>query len=59
MVVGGVVLLVETGGETKVGEFDVAGTVDEDVVGFDVTASITISAYVMIRSSRWMALTGE
>lgn len=37
LVVGRVVLLVEAGREAKVGQLDVAGAVDEDVVGFDVT----------------------
>lgn len=36
-------LLVEPGGETKVGQLDVTLPVDQDVVGFDVTASVTIS----------------
>jgi hypothetical protein len=43
LVVGRVVLLVEPGGETKVGQLDVTLPVDQDVVGFDVTASVTIS----------------
>ena len=38
LVVGRVVLLVEAGGETKVGQLDVAVLVDEDVVGLDVAA---------------------
>ena len=31
-------LLVEAVGESKVGQFDMAQLVDEDLVGFDVTA---------------------
>lgn len=38
LVVGSFVLLVETRGETKVGKLDVSTAVEEDVVGFDVTA---------------------
>lgn len=37
LVVGSFVLLVETGGETKVGKLNVSTAVEEDVVGFDVT----------------------
>lgn len=44
LVVGRVVLLVEPGGETKVGQLDVTLSVDQDVVGFDVTARVTISS---------------
>ena len=32
-------LLVEPGGETKVGQLDVTLSVDQDVIGFDITAS--------------------
>jgi len=38
------VLLVEPGGETKIGQLDVTLPVDQDVVGFDVTARVTISS---------------
>jgi hypothetical protein len=38
------VLLVEPGGETKVGQLDVTLSVDQDVVGFDITARVTISS---------------
>jgi hypothetical protein len=37
LVVGRVVLLLEAGGETKVGELYVASGVDEDIVRFDVS----------------------
>lgn len=36
-------LLVEPGGETKVGQLDVTLPIDQDVVGFDITAGVTIS----------------
>jgi hypothetical protein len=39
-----VVLLVEPRGKTKVGQLDVTLPVDQDVVGFDVTARVTISS---------------
>jgi hypothetical protein len=44
LVVGRVVLLVEPRGKTKVGQLDVTLPVDQDVVGFDVTARVTISS---------------
>jgi hypothetical protein len=37
LVVGCLVLLVESSGETEVSEFDMTTSVEEDVVGFDVT----------------------
>jgi hypothetical protein len=37
LVVGGIVLFVESGGEAEIGKLDVASAVDEDVVGLDVT----------------------
>jgi hypothetical protein len=37
LVIRGFVLFVETSGETEVSEFDVAATVEQDVVWFDVT----------------------
>lgn len=36
LVVRGLVLLVEAGGEAEVGQLDVSTAVEEDVVGFDV-----------------------
>lgn len=44
LVVGRVVLLVEAGREAKVGQLDVAGAVDQDVVGFDITVGAEGSA---------------
>ena len=40
LVVGAFVLLVEAGRQAKVGEFDVAFAIKEDVVRFDVTTGI-------------------
>jgi hypothetical protein len=39
LIIGRIVLLVEPGGETKVGQLDVTLSVDQDVIGFDITAS--------------------
>ena len=50
-------LFVETGGETKVGELDVAQLVDQDVVGFDITGTLRqCLGYGEIedRAHRWM-----
>ena len=42
LVVGCFVFLVEASGETKVGELDVTASVEEDVVGFDITMQMSI-----------------
>lgn len=41
LVIGRVVLLVETGGKAEVREFDVTQRVNEDVIGFNVTMDET------------------
>jgi hypothetical protein len=41
-VVGLFVLFVEAGGEAEVGELDVSATIEEDVIGFDVTGDVSI-----------------
>ncbi len=40
-------LLVETGGKTKVGEFDMTTAVEQDVVRFDVTRRLSVAALTM------------
>jgi len=41
------VLLMETGGKTEVGKFDMTTAVKQDVVRFDVTRRLSVAALTM------------